>query len=66
MARSLSTSREPNRSGPNRRPEEIRKMGQRSLGIKIDVTLPEEVESVVQKVVSELGPIDILVNKPGW
>lgn len=44
---------------------EIRTMGQRSLGIKMDVTLPGEIENVVQEVERELGPVDILVNNAG-
>lgn len=41
---------------------EIRKKGRRALAISMDVTDFSEVESAVQKIVSELGRIDILVS----
>jgi len=44
--------------------EEIRKLGQRSLAIQFDITKKADVEKAVQKVVDELGDIDILVNTP--
>jgi len=42
--------------------EEIRKLGRRSLAIQLDITKKADVEKAVQKVVDELGGIDILVN----
>jgi len=42
--------------------EEIREKGRRALAIPVDVTQFSEVEKVVQKVISEFGRIDILVN----
>ncbi len=42
--------------------EEIRKMGRRSLAIKMDVTDREQIRDVFKKVKNELGKIDILIN----
>lgn len=42
--------------------EEIRGKGRRALAISMDVTNSAQVEGVVQKIVSEFGRIDILVN----
>ena len=42
--------------------EEIRKLGRRSLAIQLDITKKADVEKAVEKVVDELGGIDILVN----
>ena len=42
--------------------EEIRKLGRRSLAIQLNITKKADVEKAVQKVVDELGGIDILVN----
>jgi len=42
--------------------EEIRKMGRRSLAIKMDVTNREQVRDVFKKVKDEFGKIDILIN----
>ncbi len=41
---------------------EIRKLGRRSLAIQLNITKKADVEKAVQKVVDELGGIDILVN----
>ncbi len=43
--------------------EAIRKMGRRSLAIKMDVTNRDQVKDVFKKVKDELGKIDILINK---
>ena len=43
---------------------EIRKLGRRSLAIQLDITKKADVEKAVQKVVDELGSIDILMNTP--
>jgi 3-oxoacyl-[acyl-carrier protein] reductase len=42
--------------------EEIRKMGRRSLAIKMDVTNREQIRDVFKKVKDEFGKIDILIN----
>ena len=42
--------------------KEIRKKGQRALAITMDVSDSSQVEKAVQKIVSEFGRIDILVN----
>src|SRR6266849_5991341 len=42
--------------------EEIRKMGRRSLAIKMDVTNREQVREVFKKVRDEFGKLDILIN----
>src|SRR6266480_3117370 len=42
--------------------EAIRKMGRRSLAIKMDVTNRDQVKDVFKKVKDELGKIDILIN----
>ena len=45
--------------------EEIRVLGRRSLALKVDVTRPEEVHSMVEKTVKQLGHLDIAVNNAG-
>src|SRR5881397_3735244 len=42
--------------------EEIRKMGRRSLAIKMDVTNRDQVRDVMKKVHDEFGRLDILIN----
>jgi 3-oxoacyl-[acyl-carrier protein] reductase len=42
--------------------EEIRKMGRKSLAIKMDVTNREQVRDVFKKVKDQFGKIDILIN----
>ncbi|MDP7470639.1 MAG: SDR family oxidoreductase [Dehalococcoidia bacterium] len=44
---------------------EVEKQGRRSLPLPTDVTDPEQVEQMVARTVSGLGPIDILVNSAG-
>jgi NAD(P)-dependent dehydrogenase (short-subunit alcohol dehydrogenase family) len=39
--------------------------GQRTMGLKVDVTDPEQIETMIQSVVQEFGRIDILVNNAG-
>src|SRR6202163_461776 len=46
----------------NQTAEEVRKMGRRSVAIKMDVTNREQVREVFKKVKDEFGRIDILVN----
>src|SRR5205085_12418581 len=42
--------------------EAIRKMGRKSLAIKMDVTNREQIRDVFKKVREEFGKIDILIN----
>jgi 3-oxoacyl-[acyl-carrier protein] reductase len=42
--------------------EEIRALGRRSLAVKGDLGVADEIKSAVEKVAAELGPINILVN----
>jgi 3-oxoacyl-[acyl-carrier protein] reductase len=42
--------------------EEIRKMGRRSLAIKMDVTNRDQIREVFKKVKAEFGRLDILIN----
>ena len=42
--------------------EQIRKMGRKSLAIKMDVTNREQIKEVFKKVRDEFGKIDILIN----
>jgi 3-oxoacyl-[acyl-carrier protein] reductase len=44
---------------------EIRKMGRRSIAVKMDVTNREQVKDVVDRVVQDFGSLDILVNNAG-
>jgi len=46
--------------------EDIRKTGVLSLAIKADVSVEEQVEAMVKKVMEEFGRIDILVNNAGF
>jgi 2-deoxy-D-gluconate 3-dehydrogenase len=45
--------------------EEIKALGRRSLAVPVDITKKTEVDSLVQRVMDELGAIDILVNNAG-
>jgi len=42
--------------------DEVKRLGQRSLAVKADITSKADVDNFVQKVVAEFGTIDILVN----
>ena len=44
---------------------EITTIGRRSLALKADVTVPEEVEAMAKAAAAEMEPIDILVNAAG-
>jgi 3-oxoacyl-[acyl-carrier protein] reductase len=46
----------------NQTADEIRKMGRKSVAIKMDVTNREQVRDVLRKVHDEFGHIDILIN----
>ncbi|KAI9457467.1 hypothetical protein BJY52DRAFT_1150338 [Lactarius psammicola] len=45
--------------------QEIESKGQRSLGIPADVSLEPEVERIIQKVVQDLGSLDVMVANAG-
>jgi len=45
--------------------DEIRKLGQRALTIRTDVSRKADVENMVMETVAELGGIDILINNAG-
>ncbi|HMN29998.1 MAG TPA: 3-oxoacyl-ACP reductase family protein [Caldilineaceae bacterium] len=45
--------------------EEVRKLGRRALVVMADVAQPEQVQTMVARVVRELGGLDILVNNAG-
>jgi 3-oxoacyl-[acyl-carrier protein] reductase len=45
--------------------EDTRKLGRRAVSIPADVSLPDEVDRVVEKVLDTFGKIDILVNTVG-
>jgi NAD(P)-dependent dehydrogenase (short-subunit alcohol dehydrogenase family) len=45
--------------------EEIKAHGRQAWTIKADMGVPEECESACERILSELGPIDILVNNVG-
>jgi 3-oxoacyl-[acyl-carrier protein] reductase len=43
----------------------IRKMGRRSLALKVDISNEEDVNNLIDKTVKEFGTIDIMVNNAG-
>jgi len=45
--------------------DEIKKMGAQAMAVGMDVTNEEEVESGVEKVVSQFGAVDVLVSNAG-
>lgn len=45
--------------------DQIRKIGQRALAVKADVSRRIDVENMVKKIVGEFGGIDILINNAG-
>ena len=47
------------------RAEEMSRLGVKTLGLKMDLTNPGEVNSMVERVVKEMGKVDILVNNSG-
>jgi len=44
---------------------DIRKLGRRSLAVRADVSRKTDVDSFINRVEDELGPVDILVNNAG-
>ena len=46
--------------------EEIRALGRKAMGVKMDVSNLEEVQEGIKQVEAELGPIDILVNNAAF
>jgi NAD(P)-dependent dehydrogenase (short-subunit alcohol dehydrogenase family) len=42
--------------------EQVRKLGRRTLALQFDITKQDSVEKAIQRVVDELGGIDILIN----
>lgn len=45
--------------------QEIESKGRRSLGVPADISLEPEVESIIQKVVHDLGSLDVMVANAG-
>jgi len=45
---------------------EVERYGTRALGVELDVTDGESVTAAIERVLVELGPIDVLVNNAGW
>jgi len=45
--------------------EEVANMGRRCLSVPADVTVPEQVESLVSQTIAEMGKIDILISNAG-
>ena len=45
--------------------KEIQALGRKAIGIKVDTTSKEEIETMVEKTVNALGGVDILVNAAG-
>jgi NAD(P)-dependent dehydrogenase (short-subunit alcohol dehydrogenase family) len=45
--------------------QELEALGVKSIGLKCDVTNPEEIKQVVKETVDQFGTIDILVNNSG-
>jgi NAD(P)-dependent dehydrogenase (short-subunit alcohol dehydrogenase family) len=44
---------------------ELAKLGVRTLALQCDVRIPDDVRSVVERTVEELGGVDVLVNNAG-
>ena len=45
--------------------DEIQKMGQKSIALKLDVTKPDQIREAVAEITDKLGEVDILVNNAG-
>ncbi len=54
-----------NLAGARKVAEDIQAMGRRSLALQVNVRLSEQVVAMVERVVAEMGRIDILVNCAG-
>ncbi len=52
-------------AGVNSTVEEVKKLGRKAVGYKLNVSDKEQVNSVVEKAVKEMGKIDILCNNAG-
>jgi 3-oxoacyl-[acyl-carrier protein] reductase len=44
----------------------IRKLGRRALPVQADVSKSGQVKTMVAKIASQLGPVNILVNTQAW
>ena len=44
---------------------EMQQLGRRALAVQADVTQPDQVQAMVERVIGELGRIDILINNAG-
>ena len=57
-------------AGAEKTAAEVKALGRKSLGLKVDITNRAEVDAAVKKIMEEFGKIDILVNNagmdPGW
>ncbi|MBN1176255.1 MAG: SDR family oxidoreductase [Dehalococcoidales bacterium] len=57
-------------AGAEKTAAEVKALGRKSLGLKVDITNRVEVDAAVKKIMEEFGKIDILVNNagmdPGW
>ncbi len=54
-----------NQNGAEKTRDEIRSTGGTAVCFRADVQIPGEIESLVTRTVTELGPIDVLVNNAG-
>ncbi len=52
--------------GATRTAEEISKRGGSAIAVKLDVTRLQDAIDAADRIESELGPIDVLVNNAGW
>lgn len=46
--------------------KEIKSAGGEAIFIKTDLTIPEDIKSMVDKVLSQFGKLDILITNAGW
>lgn len=51
--------------GAERVSQEIRQAGGKSLAVRVDVTVSEEIPAAIREVETQLGPIHVLVNNAG-
>ena len=45
--------------------QEVRAMGRRALAIRTDVTVPEQIQAMVDQTIAELGQVDIMISNAG-